>query len=192
MPNSDKHLISNSSALSKPITPVSSPSQKLVLSQLVCTGAASAGYGGTQWASGEAWSPGPPPTLHQGCEWLIQPFLPLPTLAGQSREENGLDRITGWDNIVLFISTLHACCKNDCSRGVLAVLLVVTTANFSALRKSVMWILGGLVDTLFGWQVISAQCRAKTAQKGLLRRNKLDRIIRLASTVLVCIYTDEP
>lgn len=181
MPDSDKHLISNSSALSKPITPVSSPSQKLVLSQLVCTGAASAGYGGTQWASGECGAQAP--TLHQGCEWLIQPFLPLPTLAGQIREENGLDRITGWDNIVLFISTLHACCENYCSRGVLAVLLVVTTANFSALRKSVMWILGGLVDTLSGWQVISAQCHAKTAQKGLLRRNKLDRIIRLASNV---------
>lgn len=111
MPDSDKHLISNSSALSKPITPVSSPRQNCSshswsAQQLTLLAAA----GREEPEAAQSRGPHTAPGL-----WAANPaILPLPTLAGQSSEENGLDRITAWDNIALFISTLHACCENYC------------------------------------------------------------------------------
>lgn len=72
MPDSDKHLISNSSALSKLITPVSSPSQKPLLSQLVRTAADSAGCG---WDARSKRRRGAEAlVLYRDGEQLIQPF----------------------------------------------------------------------------------------------------------------------
>ena len=154
MPDSDKHLISDSSALSKLISPVSSPRQKLLLSQVGPRSSwEDTGCGRTHGARGSTEQG--PSYCTRIVEQLIRAILPPPSLMGQSSEYNGWDRITGWDHITLFISASHACCENDCPRCLSTALLVVSTADFA------MWVLGCVADTSFGCQVLSRRCRTE-------------------------------
>lgn len=125
MPHSDKHLISNSSALSESISRVSGPRQS------------------HSWSAGCLGEHGAPAsTKQQGCEKLICLFffffsLGLPqTRVGHSIKQNGFDGITDWGNAVLLISTFNDCCRNwfGCHRS---TFLVPRTETSSSAQDSV-------------------------------------------------------
>lgn len=168
MPDSDKHLISDSSALSELITPVSSPA-KICSSHSWCSQQlillAAAGRSAPEAAELVRADPS------QAKAFLQDQDFKSPTQTSSSVRVRGVRRFR-WSSRLRKHGAVYQLFTGLLWKSLLARCLgstqVVTTAHFFTLRESVKWILGGMC----GWQGNSGKCSARILKMWQQRSSK--------------------